>query len=201
MRSKVIEGGSRMSGLSTTGLARAALRGRVPACRAPGSRGTRCLPVTNGYAHRADHFLPTAFRARRAATGCDPVTSGGVSRRSGAGRGDPYVGGSGTRVGPGTGCREGAIMPARIRDAIAVGVLVAAGFVALLAWHPLGRWVALGIALAGLLAAAVVYRLRPSAFPLFGTREVLDESDGAASTPRPAAAPPGPSSTGSRSRS
>jgi hypothetical protein len=92
-------------------------------------------------------------------------------------------------------------MPARIRDAIAVGVLVAAGFVALLAWHPLGRWVALGIALAGLLAAAVVYRLRPSAFPLFGTREVLDESDGATSTPRPAAAPPGPSSTGSRSRS
>lgn len=87
-------------------------------------------------------------------------------------------------------------MPARIRDAIAVGVLLAAGLVALLAWHPLGRWVALGIAFAGLLAAAVVYRLRPSAFPLIGTREVLDEPDGQASTPRPAAAPPGSSSAG-----
>jgi hypothetical protein len=106
-------------------------------------------------------------------------------------------------VGSGAGCREGAIVPARIRDAIAVGVLLAAGLIALLAWHPLGRWIALGIALAGVLAAAGVYRLRPSAFPLFGTREVLDETqqDGSASTPRPAAAPPGPSSAGSRSRS
>ncbi len=112
-----------------------------------------------------------------------------------------YVSGSGAGVEPGAGCREGAIMPARIRDAIAVGVLLAAALIALLAWHPLGRWVALGIALAGLLAAAVVYRLRPSAFPLFGTREVLDEPDGSASTPRPASARRGPSSAGSRSRS
>ena len=94
-------------------------------------------------------------------------------------------------------------MPARIRDAIAVGVLLAAASIALLAWHPLGRWVALGIALAGVLAAAAVYRLRPPAFPLFGTREVLHEpeQDGPASTHRPAAAPPGPSSAGSRNRS
>jgi hypothetical protein len=80
-------------------------------------------------------------------------------------------------------------MPARIRDSIAVGVLLAAGIGAVLAWHPLGRWVALGIALAGVLIAAGVYRLRPPAFPLIGTREVLGEPehDGSASTPHPAA--------------
>ena len=96
-----------------------------------------------------------------------------------------YVSGSGAGVEPGAGCREGAIMPARIRDAIAVGVLLAAGLIATLAWHPLGRWIALAIALFGVLAAAAVYRLRPSAFPLFGTREVFDEPDGSAPEEQP----------------
>ena len=80
-------------------------------------------------------------------------------------------------------------MPARIRDAIAVAVLVVAVLAALLAWHPLGRWAALAIALAGLLIAAGVYRARRPAFPLIDPQEpgVQEEAeaDGAASTRHP----------------
>jgi hypothetical protein len=88
-------------------------------------------------------------------------------------------------------------MPARTRDAIAVGVLLAAGVAAVLAWHPLGRWPALVIALAGVLIAAGVYRARRPAFPLFGTADPLEpsepEPDDGVSTPRRASAPHAPS--------
>ncbi|HEV7623345.1 MAG TPA: hypothetical protein VGO26_04365 [Amnibacterium sp.] len=73
-------------------------------------------------------------------------------------------------------------MPARTRDAIVVAVLVVAAFGAALAWHPLGRWAALLIALAGLLGAAGVYRVRRPAFPLRGEREIPDEPPGLADT-------------------
>ena len=82
-------------------------------------------------------------------------------------------------------------MRAHIRDVAVVAVLLVAGLAAVLAWHPLGRWTALLIALAGVLLAAGVYRARPSALPLFGagmptlSDEPHAEPDEAASTPRP----------------
>jgi hypothetical protein len=94
------------------------------------------------------------------------------------------------------GRREGELMPARIRDVIVVTVLVAAGILAVLTWHPLGRWGALGIALVGVLVAAGVYRARPSAFPLFGARDIgelevqeLNEPPEPIEAPRPTEAP------------
>jgi hypothetical protein len=92
-------------------------------------------------------------------------------------------------------------MPARIRDAIAVGVLLVAGLSAVLAWHPLGRWVAFSIALVGVLIAAGVYRVRRPAIPVGDLRAPLPLPlpagiDEAVSTPRPAAAPHGSSSAG-----
>lgn len=81
-------------------------------------------------------------------------------------------------------------MPARIRDAIVVLVLLAAGVAAMLAWHPLGRWAALIVAFAGVLIAAGVYRARRPAFQLRAVRRPPEEPQGqpdpAASTRRPA---------------
>ena len=82
-------------------------------------------------------------------------------------------------------------MRAHIRDVVVVTVLILTAFCAVLAWHPLGRWTALLIALAGVLVAAGVYRARPPALRLFGTGppmlsdEPREEPDQAASTPRP----------------
>ena len=83
-------------------------------------------------------------------------------------------------------------MRAHIRDVVAVAVLLAAALAAVLAWHPLGRWTALLIALAGVLVAAGVYRARPSAFRALRrpastmlADEPHAEPDEAASTPRP----------------
>jgi len=82
-------------------------------------------------------------------------------------------------------------MRAHIRDVVVVAVLVVAALAAVLAWHPLGRWATLLIALAGVLIAAGVYRARPSALPLLGTGmpmlsdEHREEPDEAASRPRP----------------
>jgi hypothetical protein len=65
-------------------------------------------------------------------------------------------------------------MRARSRDVAAVVVLIVAGGAALAAWHPYGRWTALVIALAGLAVAAMVYRARPSAFPLHDDTAPVD---------------------------
>ncbi|HEY0373986.1 MAG TPA: hypothetical protein VGC94_04270 [Amnibacterium sp.] len=80
-------------------------------------------------------------------------------------------------------------MPARTRDAIVVVVLLVAALGAALAWRPLGHWVALVVAFAGLLAAAAVYRVRRPVLPRRVQRpapdELPDRSSEAASTPRP----------------
>ncbi|MCU1474850.1 hypothetical protein [Amnibacterium sp.] len=80
-------------------------------------------------------------------------------------------------------------MPARTRDAIVVVVLLVAALGAGLAWHPLGHWVALVVAFAGLLAAAGVYRVRRPVLPPRVRGHAPDETperpSEAASTPRP----------------
>ena len=47
-----------------------------------------------------------------------------------------------------------------MRDAVVVGILLVAAAAARLVWHPLGPWVALGIAFAAALAVVGVYRIR-----------------------------------------
>ena len=64
-------------------------------------------------------------------------------------------------------------MRARVRDAIAVAVLLAAGIAIGLAWHPLGPWVSLAMAFAAGLTTLVVYRM-PSSMPPLG-RQPADE--------------------------
>ena len=81
-------------------------------------------------------------------------------------------------------------MRAHIRDVVAVAVLLVTAFAAVLAWHPLGRWSALLIALAGVRVAAGVYRARPAAVRFLdgGTPRLHDESrtePEEASRPRP----------------
>jgi len=51
-------------------------------------------------------------------------------------------------------------MRARVRDAIAVAILLVAAVAVRLVWHPLGPWVSLVIAFAAGLAAVAVYRVR-----------------------------------------
>jgi hypothetical protein len=53
-------------------------------------------------------------------------------------------------------------MPARVRDAIVIGILLVAAVAARLAWHRVGPWASLGIVFAAAVAAIVVYR-RPGA--------------------------------------
>jgi membrane protein YdbS with pleckstrin-like domain len=57
-------------------------------------------------------------------------------------------------------------MRARVRDAIAVAVLLVAAIAVRFAWHPLGPWVSLAIAFVAGLGVVVVYRLRPYAPPM-----------------------------------
>jgi membrane protein YdbS with pleckstrin-like domain len=57
-------------------------------------------------------------------------------------------------------------MRARVRDAIAVAVLLVAAIAVRFAWHPLGPWVSLAIAFVAGLVAVVVYRVRPYAPPM-----------------------------------
>jgi hypothetical protein len=47
------------------------------------------------------------------------------------------------------------------RDAIAVAVFALGALLVRLAWHPLGPWLSLGIAVLAALVAVVVYRARP----------------------------------------
>jgi hypothetical protein len=52
-----------------------------------------------------------------------------------------------------------------MRDGVVLVVLLADVLLAIMAWHPLGRWVSLSIGVLGLLVAAFVYRMRPPASP------------------------------------
>src|SRR3954447_5207443 len=93
---------------------------------------------------------------------------------------------------------EGELLSARIRDVVAVAVLITAGSLAVLAWHPLGRWVALGVALLGLLVAAGVYRARLSAPPPLGKGGVDEPEAALPPEPRATKEPTAPTTTPSR---
>jgi membrane protein implicated in regulation of membrane protease activity len=51
-------------------------------------------------------------------------------------------------------------MSARARDVIGIVILLVAGIAIRIAWHPLGPWVSLAIAIAAAIAVMAVYRLR-----------------------------------------
>jgi hypothetical protein len=52
-------------------------------------------------------------------------------------------------------------MTARARDAIGIAIFLVAAVAVRFAWHPLGPWVALGIAFGSVLAVVAVYRASP----------------------------------------